>query len=165
MCYAEGQSYLRNVPNARIKETDRIAVMASELSKLGVAVQELSDGLSITGRAASAPSAAVTVGRIVGGLAAVPAPVAPAPASVASFGSAGFPGSSGFSGSSGFLRLQGHGDHRVVMALAIAALGADRLGEEPAARTISIDTAESAAVTYPGFLQLLGASMVEDSTQ
>jgi 3-phosphoshikimate 1-carboxyvinyltransferase len=42
-------------------------------------------------------------------------------------------------------RVDGHGDHRVVMALAIAGMIAE--GE-----TV-IDTAESAAVTYPGFLE------------
>jgi 3-phosphoshikimate 1-carboxyvinyltransferase len=44
--------------------------------------------------------------------------------------------------------LDGHGDHRVVMALACLAAGAGPL---------EIDGAESAAVTYPGFLELLGA--------
>ncbi len=46
---AEGISYLRNVPQARIKETDRIGCMASELRKMGVAVEELSDGMVVTG--------------------------------------------------------------------------------------------------------------------
>ena len=30
-CYAEGTTILKNVPQARFKETDRIAVMATEL--------------------------------------------------------------------------------------------------------------------------------------
>jgi 3-phosphoshikimate 1-carboxyvinyltransferase len=45
------------------------------------------------------------------------------------------------------VRLDGHGDHRVVMAL--AALGM--------AMPVDISGAESAAVTYPLFLELLGA--------
>ncbi len=46
---ADGVSYLRNVPQARIKETDRIACMSSELRKMGVIIEELSDGMVITG--------------------------------------------------------------------------------------------------------------------
>jgi 3-phosphoshikimate 1-carboxyvinyltransferase len=105
--YAEGQSALVNVAHARIKETDRIAVMALELGKLGVWTEERPDGLLIRG---GAPS------------------------------SGGFP----------LLRsapVEGHGDHRVVMALAVAALGA----EGP----VEINGIEAADVTYPGFLSLL----------
>lgn len=47
----QGTTRLLNVPNARIKETDRIAVMAQELGRLGVPVQEFSDGLVIQGSA------------------------------------------------------------------------------------------------------------------
>ena len=46
---ADGVSYLRNVPQARIKETDRIACMTAELRKMGVTVEELEDGMVITG--------------------------------------------------------------------------------------------------------------------
>ena len=38
---------LMNVANARIKETDRIRAMATELGKLGAKVVELDDGLEI----------------------------------------------------------------------------------------------------------------------
>lgn len=105
-CFARGTTRLINVPNARIKETDRIAVMAAELGKLGASIRELPDGLEIQG-------------------------------------------GSPLSGTD----LQGHDDHRVVMALAIAALGSKGVSH--------IDTAEAAAVTYPGFLELLGADMIE----
>ncbi|MDH7599973.1 MAG: 3-phosphoshikimate 1-carboxyvinyltransferase [Sedimentisphaerales bacterium] len=44
---ASGTTRLLNVPQARSKETDRIAVMAKELSKLGVRVEELPDGLVV----------------------------------------------------------------------------------------------------------------------
>ena len=47
--FAEGTTRLLNVPQARIKETDRIAVMAQELSKIGIAAEELPDGLIIHG--------------------------------------------------------------------------------------------------------------------
>lgn len=46
---AEGTSYFRNVAQARIKETDRIACMAAELAKLGITVEEFSDGIAVTG--------------------------------------------------------------------------------------------------------------------
>lgn len=48
-CFAEGVTRLVNVAQARVKETDRIAVMAAELSKLGGKVTELPDGLEIEG--------------------------------------------------------------------------------------------------------------------
>lgn len=48
-CLAEGVTRLTNVPQARIKETDRIAVMAKELKKMGADVTEESDGLLIRG--------------------------------------------------------------------------------------------------------------------
>ena len=45
--FAEGRTRLLNVPQARSKETDRIAVMAAELSRMGVEVEELPDGLIV----------------------------------------------------------------------------------------------------------------------
>ncbi|HUT62480.1 MAG TPA: 3-phosphoshikimate 1-carboxyvinyltransferase [Anaerolineae bacterium] len=48
-CFAGGTTVLANVPQARIKETDRIAVMSVELTKLGANVEELPDGLVIQG--------------------------------------------------------------------------------------------------------------------
>ncbi len=103
-CFAEGTTVLHNVPQARIKETDRIAVMAAELRKLGADIQELPDGLIIRG--------------------------------------------TGLKGG----KVQGHGDHRVVMALTVAGFAADG--------PVTVDTAEAADVTYPGFwdiMQSLGA--------
>jgi 3-phosphoshikimate 1-carboxyvinyltransferase len=105
--FAEGDTALVNVASARIKETDRIAVMAEELGKLGVRTRELRDGLVIHGN-----------GRGLSGGAA-----------------------------------DGRGDHRIVMALAAGALGA--------AGPVEIGAAESAAVTYPGFLKRIGATMLE----
>lgn len=93
-----GRTELVNVPQARLKETDRIACMASELKKMGAEVEELPDGLIIQG------------GRPLQGV-----------------------------------DLHGYGDHRLVMALAIALLAAEGPG--------SVDTAESAAVTYPDFVR------------
>ncbi|MFH0910734.1 MAG: 3-phosphoshikimate 1-carboxyvinyltransferase [Planctomycetota bacterium] len=48
-CFARGRTRLGNVPQARLKETDRIAVMAQELTRLGARVTELPDGLEIVG--------------------------------------------------------------------------------------------------------------------
>lgn len=47
--FASGTTRLLNVPQARAKETDRIRCMAEELGKMGVAVEELPDGLVIRG--------------------------------------------------------------------------------------------------------------------
>jgi 3-phosphoshikimate 1-carboxyvinyltransferase len=46
-CFAKGTTRLLNVPQARLKECDRIAAMTKELTKLGARVEELSDGLVI----------------------------------------------------------------------------------------------------------------------
>jgi 3-phosphoshikimate 1-carboxyvinyltransferase len=46
--FAEGTSTLRNIGSWRVKETDRIAAMASELRKLGATVEEGTDFLKIT---------------------------------------------------------------------------------------------------------------------
>lgn len=95
---AEGKTTLGNVPQARIKETDRIAVMASELTKMGIRCEELPDGLIVHG------------GKPVGAT------------------------------------VSGHGDHRVVMSLAMLATACE--GE-----TV-IDTAEAVNITFPNFAEL-----------
>lgn len=46
-CFAQGETRLVNVPQARLKETDRIRVMFEELSKMGADIEELPDGLVI----------------------------------------------------------------------------------------------------------------------
>ena len=46
-CFARGETRLVNVPQARLKETDRIAVMCRELSRLGADVEECDDALVI----------------------------------------------------------------------------------------------------------------------
>jgi 3-phosphoshikimate 1-carboxyvinyltransferase len=96
-CSATGTTQFVNVAQARIKETDRIAVMRGELAKMGAQVTERSDGLTVT--------------------------------------------ASPLKGA----HVNGHDDHRVVMALALAGMIAE--GE-----TV-IDTAEAAGVTYPAFVE------------
>ncbi|MCL2478782.1 MAG: 3-phosphoshikimate 1-carboxyvinyltransferase [Treponema sp.] len=103
--FAHGETRLVNVAHARLKETDRIAVMAAELQKLGVQITERPDGLVIKNEGRR-PLSGKTV-------------------------------------------LEGRKDHRIVMALASAALAGPGTAE--------ITDAESAAVTYPGFLESLHA--------
>ena len=46
--YAEGTTTLRNIASWRVKETDRLAAMATELRKLGATVDEGADYISVT---------------------------------------------------------------------------------------------------------------------
>ena len=46
--YATGTTRLRNIASWRVKETDRIAAMATELRKLGATVEEGADFLAVT---------------------------------------------------------------------------------------------------------------------
>ncbi|MFZ5488083.1 MAG: bifunctional 3-phosphoshikimate 1-carboxyvinyltransferase/cytidylate kinase [Pseudomonadota bacterium] len=46
--YAEGTTSLRNIASWRVKETDRLAAMATELRKLGAQVEEGADFLRVT---------------------------------------------------------------------------------------------------------------------
>jgi len=105
-CLARGETRLLNVPQARAKETDRLAVTAQELRKMGGQVEELPDGLIVRhSRLASA-------------------------------------------------EVSGYGDHRIVMALAVAGLAAQ--GET------TVDTAEAVGITFPSFVELMqgaGADM------
>ena len=97
---AHGDTHLTNVPQARIKETDRIRCMHDNLSLLGVDAEEESDGLLIHGR-----------GMIHGA------------------------------------QCKGYGDHRIIMALAVASAASDA--------PIVIDDEKAAAVTFPSFFSIL----------
>ena len=46
-CYAGGKTVIKNVAHARIKETDRIRVMAEVLNRMGAHVEEKEDGMVI----------------------------------------------------------------------------------------------------------------------
>ncbi|MFQ3548390.1 MAG: 3-phosphoshikimate 1-carboxyvinyltransferase [Armatimonadota bacterium] len=46
-CFADGETHLVNVAQARLKETDRISVMYNELKKAGADIEEMPDGLVI----------------------------------------------------------------------------------------------------------------------
>ncbi|MCG8568623.1 MAG: 3-phosphoshikimate 1-carboxyvinyltransferase [Spirochaetes bacterium] len=98
-CFAETETKLYNVPQARVKETDRIAVMTQELTKMGANIEEFEDSMLIK----------------------------PAPLKAS--------------------HVNGHHDHRVVMALSLAGLMLP--GET------TIETAEAAGVTFPNFHKLI----------
>lgn len=98
-CFAEGTTKIYNVAHARIKETDRIKVMAEELSRMNAKIEEVPDGLIIHHSTLKGTE------------------------------------------------VNGHSDHRVVMALALAGLIADG--------TTRVDTAEAVSVTFPNFVELM----------
>ncbi len=57
--FAEGTTRLTNIGSWRVKETDRINAMATELRKLGATVEEGADWISITPPAVLTPNAAI----------------------------------------------------------------------------------------------------------
>ncbi len=48
-CHAEGVSRISGAEELRVKETDRLAVMARQLGAMGARIEERADGLAITG--------------------------------------------------------------------------------------------------------------------
>ncbi len=60
--HAEGDTVARDANELRLKETDRIAVMAGELRKLGAVIEERSDGFKISG-----PQARILTGALADG--------------------------------------------------------------------------------------------------
>lgn len=99
-CMAEGTTVLHNVAGARLKETDRVAVMTDALSRMGADISATENTITIHG------------GRRLRGC-----------------------------------ELKSHDDHRIAMALTVAALFAE--GET------SVTEAECASVTFPGFYDRL----------
>ena len=97
---AEGITTIRDAEELRVKETDRIAAMVSELGKLGAQVEARPDGMVITG-----------VEQLNAG------------------------------------KVSSHGDHRIAMSMAIAALSAR--GE------VTIEDAACTETSFPGFWELL----------
>jgi len=59
--YADGTTTLRNIASWRVKETDRIAAMATELRKLGATVVEGQDFIQVTPPASSADWKAASI--------------------------------------------------------------------------------------------------------
>ena len=100
--YTEKGVELRDAAELRVKESDRIAVLADNLRRMGAKVEELPDGLRIEGRGA---------GRLRGA------------------------------------DIDPHGDHRMAMAFAVAALGA--------AGASVIRNSDCAGISYPNFFRVL----------
>lgn len=48
-CFAEGTTIIKDAEELRVKESDRLTVMATELGKMGAKITEFPDGLEITG--------------------------------------------------------------------------------------------------------------------
>ena len=101
--FAEGMTTIAGAGELRVKESDRIAVMAECLSAIGIRNEERPDGIVIEG----------TRGKPVKG---------------------------------GTIRS--HGDHRIAMAMAMAALNS--------IDGIQIEGASSVDVSFPGFFRALG---------
>ena len=100
--YTEQGVEIRDASELRVKESDRIAVLAENLRRMGARVEERADGLRVEGRAA---------GELRGA------------------------------------EIDPHGDHRMAMAFAVAALGAQG--------PVRIRDADCAAVSYPEFFSVL----------
>ena len=48
-CFATGKTTIKDAAELRVKESDRLAVMARELSKMGAKITEFADGMEIIG--------------------------------------------------------------------------------------------------------------------
>ena len=95
---AQGETVLTGAHELRVKESDRIAVMAQGLKHLGIAVRETPDGIVIQG------------GRLQGG------------------------------------EVDSHGDHRIAMSFALAALAASG--------PITVRDCKNVDTSFPGFAKL-----------
>ncbi len=49
-CFAEGETVIKDAKELRVKETDRIKAVTTELRKLGAEIEELEDGMIIKGK-------------------------------------------------------------------------------------------------------------------
>ncbi|MEW6416735.1 MAG: 3-phosphoshikimate 1-carboxyvinyltransferase [Nitrospirota bacterium] len=97
---ATGTTTIRGAEELRVKESDRIKSMATELRKMGAEIEEFDDGLSITGK-----------GGLKGTV------------------------------------VESYRDHRIAMAMSIAALIADG--------TTTINGISSVDISFPGFFEIL----------
>ncbi|MDK9704881.1 MAG: bifunctional 3-phosphoshikimate 1-carboxyvinyltransferase/cytidylate kinase [Sulfuritalea sp.] len=57
--FADGRCFLRNIASWRVKETDRIAAMATELRKLGATVEEGADYIAVSPASTLVPDTAI----------------------------------------------------------------------------------------------------------
>jgi 3-phosphoshikimate 1-carboxyvinyltransferase len=101
-CYAEGETIIKDAKELRVKETDRIKAISTELRKFGAEIDELDDGMIIRGRE--------TLNET---------------------------------------KCSSWGDHRIAMALAVAATRAKGRTE--------INDAECVSVSFPEFFKILNS--------
>ncbi|MEN9274618.1 MAG: hypothetical protein Q6J44_07340, partial [Gloeomargarita sp. DG02_4_bins_56] len=99
--FARGKTVIRDAAELRVKESDRLLAMATQLNRLGVKVEEHPDGLTIFGRAQP----------LVGS------------------------------------ELHTYDDHRIAMALAIAALNAQGVSR--------LSPSDCVQISYPQFWETL----------
>ena len=130
--YAEGTTTLRNIASWRVKETDRIAAMATELRKLGATVEEGADFIRVTppttGTGTAGPPRCASASS--GG------------SEPSSAGSAGAP--SGWKAAS----IHTYDDHRVAMCFSLAAFN-------PADLPVRIEDPKCVAKTFPDYFEAL----------
>ncbi|MGE0372348.1 MAG: 3-phosphoshikimate 1-carboxyvinyltransferase, partial [Gammaproteobacteria bacterium] len=113
---AEGRTVLAGAEELRVKESDRIQVMADGLRQLGITAEPTPDGIIIEGKGGT-PARGIDSKSVTEGVAV-------------------------FSGG----EIQSHGDHRIAMAFAIAALRA--------AGPISVRDCKNVDTSFPGFVGL-----------
>jgi 3-phosphoshikimate 1-carboxyvinyltransferase len=131
--FAEGTTTLYNIASWRVKETDRIAAMATELRKVGATVEEGADYIRIT------PPETVAAKTSGSGLASI------ITSWLGSHQSSNLliPGSSIHNPASG---INTYDDHRMAMCFALAAFGAEG---------IRINDPRCVAKTFPNYFTLL----------
>ena len=126
--FAEGTTTLRNIASWRVKETDRIAAMATELRKVGATVEEGADYIRITPqkqwRKLRPGLASLSL------LAALPQSSSPHPVSIHNPASG----------------IDTYDDHRMAMCFSLAAFGAEG---------IRINDPRCVAKTFPNYFTLL----------
>ena len=106
---AQGETVLTGAHELRVKESDRIAVMALGLKHLGIAARETPDGIVIQG------------GRLQGG------------------------------------EIDSHGDHRIAMSFAVAALAASG--------PITVRDCKNVDTSFPGFAELAAHAGLANNVQ
>jgi len=104
MAFADGESVVEGAGELRVKETDRIAAICSEISKLGFSIEEKEDGFKIKGKPDIAQNSENSC-------------------------------------------VDSHGDHRIAMSMAVAALCLP--GET------RIEGTEAVSISFPEFWGLL----------
>lgn len=132
--FATGTTTLRNIASWRVKETDRIAAMATELRKVGALVEEGVDFICITSPGSARAEPAGGLAKLVARLRAIFKPalgIAPMPAGIAIHN----PGTG----------IDTYDDHRMAMCFSLAAFGA---------QGIRINDYRCVAKTFPNYFTL-----------